>query len=174
MRRNPNQHAHPTLRDAVDVTRFWGLVDRRGPDECWPWLGDTSRGGYGIFAWHGKKIGAHEAALSFTTGEVRMANLDTCHSCDTPACCNPAHLRFGTRLSNVREMDARGRRVTHTKITAEDVVLMRKRRALGARQKDLAEQFGITDGQVSMIVRGIRWPNAGGPIETERKYRNGR
>lgn len=50
---------------------------------------------------------------------------------------------------------------------------MRERRASGARQKDLAENYGITDGQVSMIVRGIRWPNVGGPIQTERTYRHG-
>ena len=36
---------------------------------------------------------------------------------------------------------------------------------VGARQKDLAQQFGISDGQVSMIVRGQRWAAAGGPIE---------
>ena len=44
-----------------------------------------------------------------------------------------------------------------------------ERRANGARQKDLAEDFGVTDGQISMIVRGIRWADAGGPIQTERK-----
>lgn len=50
---------------------------------------------------------------------------------------------------------------------------MRERRAAGARRKDLAEQYGIADGQVSMIVRGHRWPTAGGPIQTERKYQRG-
>jgi hypothetical protein len=174
MRRNPNNHAHPSLRDAVDVTRFWNLVGQYAPSECWPWQGDTDRAGYGIFVWHGRKMGAHELALSFTTGEARLPDLETCHSCDNPPCCNPAHLRFATHASNVAEMYARGRARHRTKLTAEMVVTMRKRRAAGARQRDLAEQFGITEGQVSMIVRGIRWPDAGGPIETERKYRNGR
>lgn len=173
MKRNPNPHAHPDLRDAVDVTRFWGLVRRADENECWPWLGDTDKG-YGVFHWHGRMHRAPELALSFTTGEARLAELITCHSCDNPPCCNPTHLRFDTNAGNVADMDARGRRVTATKITEADVVLMRKRRALGARQKDLAEQFGITDGQVSMIVRGIRWAKAGGPIETERKYHRGR
>jgi hypothetical protein len=158
----------------VDVTRFWGMVSRQGPDECWPWQGDTDRNGYGVFVWHGKKLGAHESALSFTTGEVRLDKLDTCHSCDTPPCCNPAHLRFDTRSANVQEMFARGRGRRARKVTNEDVVLMRERRAAGARQRDLAEQFNITDGQVSMIVRGIRWPDAGGPIERERRYSRGK
>lgn len=169
-RRNPNNHADPSLRDAVDVTRFWGLVSRDQRDVCWYWRGDTDADGYGVFAWHGKKVHAHELALSFTTGERRLEQLDTCHSCDNPPCCNPAHLRFDTRLSNVTEMHDRGRARKATKLTAEQVVLMRERRAAGARQIDLAEQFGITDGQVSMIIRGRRWATTGGPIETERKY----
>ena len=36
-------------------------------------------------------------------------------------------------------------------------------------QKDLAKAFGVTDGQISGIVRGIKWATAGGPIQTERK-----
>jgi transcriptional regulator len=68
-------------------------------------------------------------------------------------------------------MAAAGRcRNGSTKLTAEQVVTIRQRRAAGASQKALAKQYDISDGQVSMIVRGIRWPNAGGPIETERKY----
>ena len=156
------------------MTRFWTLVERKGSAECWPWLGDTDRSGYGVFHWHGKRVGAHELALSFSTGEARLSQLDTCHSCDNPSCCNPAHLRFDTRAANVADMVARGRQAKRMKITAHDVVLIRERRAAGARQKDLAEQFGITDGQVSMIIRGIRWRNAGGPIETERRYVRGR
>src|SRR5215203_4992149 len=27
--------------------RFWSKVDRRGPHDCWPWLGALLRHGYG-------------------------------------------------------------------------------------------------------------------------------
>lgn len=40
-------------------------------------------------------------------------------------------------------------------------------------RQDLAEQFGVTDGQISQIVRGLRWKSVGGPIQTERKYQRG-
>ena len=171
-RRRLNPDPHPDLAEAVSVSRFWRLVDQRGVAECWPWTGDA-RKGYGLFFYQGKMRSAHELALSFTTGEKRHPDLETCHSCDNPICCNPAHLRFDTRLSNVREMHDRGRANHASKLSAAQVVTMRQRRAAGARQKDLAEQFGITDGQVSMIVRGLRWANAGGPIESERKYVRG-
>lgn len=173
MRRNPNRHAHPELRDAVDVSRFWSLVDRRGDDDCWPWGGDTDGKGYGVFVFHGRKAGAHEYALSFTTGEQRLPKLDTCHSCDNPSCVNPRHLRFDTRQANVDDMVGRGRMARPGKLTDQQIILIRERRAAGARQQDLADQFGVSDGAISMIVRGIRWAAVGGPIETERKYTHG-
>lgn len=172
-RRHVNADPHPELTEAVSVSRFWRMVQTGTRDECWHWTGDTDADGYGIFYYHGKRRPAHELALSFSTGEARHHALDTCHSCDNPPCCNPAHLRFDTHRSNVADMVDRGRGRNGSKLTAAEVVLLRERRALGARQSDLAEQFGITNGQVSMIVRGLRWPNAGGPMQTERQYRRG-
>lgn len=172
-RRQVNQHANKDLREAVEVSRFWRLVDVRGANECWPWKGDLRRG-YGVFQYGGRVRPAHELALSFTTGEKRAATLDTCHSCDNPPCCNPAHLRFDTRRSNVADMDRRGRRINPgARLTASDVEIIRIRRSAGARQKDLAAQFGVTDGLISEIVRGLRWRTAPGPIQTKREYRRG-
>lgn len=166
-RRCMSPDPHPELAEAVTVSRFWRLVDMGGPDECWKWLGDVNRDNYGVFTYHGRRHGAHELALSFTTGEMRLANLDTCHSCDNPPCVNPSHLRFDTRASNVADMVKRGRaNNAPAKLTEAEVVLMRERRAAGARQADLAAQFGVGDGLVSMIVRGLRWAEAGGPIQT--------
>ena len=165
---------HPNLAEAVTISRFWRLVDASGGEgACWEWVGFRDSDGYGLFTYQGVRRPAHELALSFSTGEVRLADLDTCHACDNPPCCNPSHLRFDTRASNVADMHARGRARQASKLTAEQVVTIRERRALGACQRDLADDFGITDGQVSMIVRGIRWPDAGGPIQTERKYHRG-
>ena len=172
-RRCAAQDPDPLYVDAVAVSRFWRLVDVRAETECWPWRGDVDSGGYGVFVYRGRKAGAHEYALSFTTGERRLPSLDTCHSCDNPSCCNPLHLRFDTRAGTLRDMVTRGRQRNGSALTEQDVVLIRERRAAGARQIDLAEQFGLTDGAISMIVRGARWPHAGGPIQTEREYIRG-
>lgn len=169
VRRSTARDPHPMFTDAVSVSRFWSLVDTSG--DCWKWQGDTDRNGYGIFQFRGKRFGAHELALSFTTGEKRAEGFDTCHSCDNPACCRPAHLRFDSRLSNVREMHERGRAARSGRLTDEQVYEIRIRRESGARQKDLARDYGITDGQVSMIVRGLRWPDAPGPIATNHHRR---
>lgn len=173
-RRHMNADPHPELAEAVTISRFWRLVDEDEPSKCWHWQGDTNRDGYGVFFFRGRRYGAHELALSFTTGELRLSGLDTCHACDNPPCCNPAHLRFDTRRSNVADMVERGRAAApHRKLTDEEIVTIRERRAMGARQKDLAEHFGVTDGQISMIVRGLRWSHVGGPIQTERQYNRG-
>lgn len=168
-RRRVAPNPHPALAEAVTISRFWRLVDQKGSEECWPWLGDTNKG-YGVFFYGGKKVGAHELALSFTTGEKRLDSLDTCHSCDNPICCNPGHLRFDTRRSNVDDMHGRGRAPRAGKLSDADILTIRERRAAGARQKDLADQYGVTDGQISVIVRGLQWSHVGGPIQSERKY----
>lgn len=172
-RRRVSPHAHPDLADAVTVSRFWRMVDTSDPDGCWPWLGDSDDG-YGVFFYQGRMRRAAELALSFTTGEKRLPELDTCHACDNPPCCNPAHLRFGTRQSNVDEMCERGRALTGersplAKLTDATVLEMRLRRAAGARQKDLAAQYGISSAYVSDIVNGLAWSHVGGPITGKSK-----
>ena len=169
-RRQVNPDPSPEFEEAVQITRFWRLVNVGGHEECWDWRGDQN-GGYGAFYYRGRMRRAHELALSFTTGESRHPDLDTCHECDNPACCNPAHLRFDTRKSNVGDMHSRGRGLrgdshpSATRMTSEKVRLMRERRALGATQRTLAEDFGVSEGYVSEIVRGLVWKSAPGPIQ---------
>lgn len=150
------------------VSRFWQLVNIRADDECWHWLGYREEG-YGKFYIEGRMVGAHELALSFSSGEKRPEGFDTCHSCDNPICVNPLHLRFDTRQSNVDDMFERGRSTTgeaspNAKLTVDLVWLIRTRRANGARQKDLAEQYGMSAAYISEIVNGLVWQHAGGPI----------
>jgi len=110
--------------------------------------------------------GAHELAVTFTTGEVKDPGLDTCHSCDNPPCCNPRHLRFGTRLENVADVIKRGRvragsAHPFAKLTEAGVVEIRVRRANGAMQKTLAADSGISEAYVGTIVNGLTWVRAG-------------
>lgn len=141
----------------VRVTEFWGNVMDGRSTECWPWLGYTDDDGYGQFYFDGRMRPAHELAVTFTTGETRAPQLDTCHSCNNPPCCNPTHLRFDTRASNaadaVRAGTLRGRT---GKLNPEQVAVIRTRLAHGARQQDLADQFGVSNSLISMIYTGKR------------------
>jgi hypothetical protein len=163
----------PTCRAArsaaMFATRFWTKVDRTaGPLGCWPWIG-YQEDGYGRCYWQNRMFGAHELAVTFTTGEARQPGMDTCHLCDNPICCNPDHLRFDTRQGNVddavaRNRQARGETSGSSKLGEPDVVLIRERSAAGALQNDLAGEYGVSSAAISMIVRGKRWAHVGGPI----------
>lgn len=141
---------------AQQVTAFWMQVNRGAEDECWPWTG-YQEDGYGRVFHEGKMTGAHELAITFTTGERRTAGLDTCHSCNNPVCCNPSHLRFDTRQGNVDDMMRSERHRPPRKLSEADVQVIRQRIAAGARQKDLAEQYGVNNSLISMIKNGKRW-----------------
>lgn len=159
------------LDTAPRITEFWMHVGRTNDEnDCWPWTG-YSDDGYGLFFWNGRMVGAHELALTFTTGERRAPSLDTCHSCNNPICCNPNHLRFDTRASNVADMVAAGR-ARRGKFSDDVIVTIRERYAHGASQARLATDYGVTGGLISQIVRGLRYRHSGGPISKKRERYN--
>lgn len=144
------------LGNVTRVTEFWRNVQVREPDKCWPWLDYLNEDGYGAFFWEGRMMGAHELAVTFTTGERRSEDLDTCHSCGNRPCCNPSHLRFDTRRSNVADMMRHGTHVVRRKLSDGDVAVIRSRHAHGAPQKVLAAHFGVSASLVSGIVNNLR------------------
>jgi hypothetical protein len=89
------------------AARFWAKVDRKSPDECWPWLASRVPDGYGQIKIAGKMLKAHRVAYVLTFGDI--GDLKVLHSCDNPPCCNPAHLFKGTTADNNRDKAEKGR-----------------------------------------------------------------
>lgn len=154
------------MPDQTLEDRFWEKVDRRGPDECWEWVAATNPGGYGVFRRSGRNVLAHRMAFELVNGPLPAKRqgrtgargVVVCHQCDNRACCNPAHLFAGSQAQNLADMDAKGRRNTFRKLTAEqaDEIKAAITGRLG-EQKELAIKYGISQQLVNDIVRGRRW-----------------
>lgn len=99
----------PELSES-EIARFWSLVERKDPRECWPWIGRRHKRGYGCF--DSKEIGM---GLRATRVLLRIVNgkdpkhREACHSCDNPPCCNPLHVSAQTHLRNMRDARKRNR-----------------------------------------------------------------
>lgn len=144
--------------------RFWDHVEKAGVNECWLWTGAINRLGYGtIGRGKGKHDRAHRVAYEIHYGPI-PEGAHILHSCDVRRCVNPIHLRAGTHAENMREMRERGRqnppsgeRNALAKLSAEQVLAIRARRAAGERQIALAREYGIDKSQVWNIVTRKVW-----------------
>lgn len=158
-------HLDRPLSLAVRVTRFWMQVNMATPEDCWEWTGYAEEG-YGRYFDGERMRFAHQLAVEWTTGEARPDDLDTCHSCHNPLCVNPQHLRYDTRSANVADMVKAGRWQRNTKrLTSQDARTLRERHYQGASGRQLAREYAISEQAVSAILKGRRWPTAGGPIK---------
>lgn len=91
--------------------RFWPKVKIGEGDECWPWLGGRFKNGYGSFYLDGRAVGAHRVAYMLHHGGALPTRF-TCHRCDNPRCCNPAHLFQGSASANTQDAVRKGRHRT--------------------------------------------------------------
>lgn len=114
------------------AARFWSKVDKRGPDECWPWMGTRLRPGYGVMQVSGKRVRATRVSWSLHNGAPFPQDRIACHSCDNPNCVNPAHIWAGTHSENTRDMIAKGR---HPKMRGQGSPRAPRKRAYGSMDR---------------------------------------
>lgn len=152
------------LRGAPLWMRLGMSIERRGPDECWPFVGHIDGDGYGRIHRGRESFAAHRLAWEvanqkdFPRGKVAL------HSCDNRRCCNPGHIKPGTIAENnadahAKRRHAHGERMPQAKLTeAEAVDILRRRRA-GESAQALGREFGVSDRLVYLIAAGRKWPH---------------
>lgn len=89
--------------------RVWFHTDRRGPDECWEWLGHK-RDGYGRLRVGDRLVPAYRLTYELLVGPI-PEGLEPDHLCRNTGCVNPSHLEPVPHVINVR----RGRAGAHMK-----------------------------------------------------------
>lgn len=148
----------------LKLENFWPKITKGEPDECWLWTASTYPKGHGIFGAYDPTTGqryfvrAHRLAHYLSTGEQPEAVM---HVCDTPRCCNPAHLRSGTVALNNTDRDSKGR-VRHGETHASAMFTSAQIRAIRSEGKwatyrEMGEAYGVSAGCIYAILNGLNW-----------------
>lgn len=150
--------------DQSTIQKFWSRVSVRGPDDCWEWLAGLNRKGYGLF-YASRSVGtvrAHRFALAVSAGTPLTSHV-VMHTCDNPACCNPAHLKAGTHAENMSDMKRKGRSSRlfgldnrACKFTAEVVEDARKLHRQGVSQRAIGKMLGISKTYAHELCVGAK------------------
>ena len=130
---------YKNLRDAFEQN----VIKRDG---CWGWKKSFSKAGYPRLYFRQGTFDAHRVSYELHVGPIAKG-LYICHRCNNPNCSNPAHLYAGTQKQNMADSVLIGKR-HNPKITDTDKLFIKHS---SARQKDLANQFGISKSYVQKI-----------------------
>lgn len=155
----------PRLSPAGFDALFAGRIDKAR--ECWVWTGPCTKDGYGWTRLDGVTFYLHRLSYAAHVGEIELDKPYVLHSCDNPPCCRPKHLFLGTIADNNRDAFRKGRMrlpcVTGESngaavLTRDQVEMIRSRYvAGGVFQKQLADEFGVSQAAISKITRGEHW-----------------
>lgn len=148
--------------------RFYEKVDQGNTDECWEWQATRTEVGYGRISVDGRLEVAHRVSWYLHEGEWPDGEFPdgerVLHTCDNRACVNPNHLYLGDQSDNVQDSYDRGQKEPmqgeqnpKSKLTVEDVREIRSRLSDGEYQTSIAEDFGISQFNVSQIELEKTW-----------------
>lgn len=150
----PGMRSAPTAYKARTRDRIMGKTTRDG--DCLLYGGYLTPAGYGLVTVSGKTVSAHRAIYSLCNGPI-PSGACVMHTCDKPACVNPAHLVLGTQLDNMRDRMIKGRYArAAVKLTFDQV---KEIRASTESTASLAKKFDVRNYTVACIRKGITWKN---------------
>lgn len=128
---------------------------------CWIWQGFKDRDGYGRMRLRGAERFVHRISYEAWVAPLEDGKV-IMHMCDTPACCNPDHLRQGTRADNNADCAAKGRKPKGSKngnarLTEYQVLKIREWYSQGMSQEELSKIFNISRVQIRKIINYQNW-----------------
>ena len=106
---------------------------------CLVWMGNLNGHGYGFCKIDRRVWLAHRYSYLINKGEIPLG-MCVMHSCDNPACINPAHLSIGTHKDNMLDKVNKGR-AKHIVSRSEKVDICNSRDS----NKNLSEKYGVSE-----------------------------
>ena len=145
---------------------FWDRVEKHvNIDEngCHLFTGCLNHDGYGRIGKDGKNVYVHREVFRKHNPEIEMTGV-IMHSCDTPNCVNPEHLKHGTVADNIADMVAKGRRVTvkgsnqpDAKLHEDDIPAIRLRLQTNESCTTIGRDYNVSDTAIRNIEKGRTW-----------------
>jgi hypothetical protein len=94
------------------MERIERRVERDPNSGCWLWTGAMTEFGYGLVnigrSGASRMARVHRLVWEHHNGPI-SEGMVVMHKCDVPQCCNPLHLRLGTKAENTHDMMVKGR-----------------------------------------------------------------
>ena len=138
--------------------RYWKHVNKRGPNECWPWTASVGgpvgrqQGQMTVEGYHG-----HATRVGwFIVHGFDPYPLHVLHTCDHGICHNPAHWFQGTNQDNINDRNKKGRggrELTTAQVETIKMIL----RTTNRSQQSVANEYRVHQTLISAIHRGIVW-----------------
>lgn len=176
------EFAEPELLVLTERQRnnFEAKIDRSSnPKGCWVWIARLNHDGYGTFKFRDRSELSHRMSHRIHKGPIPDDTTRVLHSCDNPACCNPAHLRLGSQKENAADRESRGRGnhavgdatgarrhpekrprgSKHGKSKLDEIQVMEIKALLssGRTPRKICSAYGVSHYAIDDIRRGKNW-----------------
>lgn len=131
---------------------------------CRLWLGGVSGSGYGIMSVANRSQLVHRISYQEFRGPIPPGQC-VLHECDVRICVNPEHFFLGTKGENNSDRKKKGRNApregeNNTQVKLSDSEVLEIRRLVDSEritQREIAEQFGVTQSTISAIKLRQIW-----------------
>lgn len=121
---------------------------------CWEMNTHLDKDGYPLIWFVDNNI--RGAQVSYVIYHKKPLTGIVCHTCDNPACVNPAHLFMATSKANTHDMLSK-KRGCMQKLIEPQVIELYRSSLSGVSNKELAVMFGISASTVCNILKGRNW-----------------
>jgi hypothetical protein len=129
---------------------------------CWEWQGTRTPQGYGKINYQGKMWLTHRLAFHLFVGPL-LPDHYICHRCDNRPCFSPDDLFQGTSQENSHDAVRKGHLLIITRLTASDILQVRKLRQEGVTITAIATLTGISISHVHRIIHDECWKHLVSP-----------